>query len=649
VQLQKITRRQFVSQGAASIALLISQHGTSIGVVRDSMEVTATLRFAIQGDIHNFERIPEDYLVRMLSDAEKMGCKFVAFLGDNFNGTSPNAMRLSVKSDVPIVWQRGDHEFFGEWGRSCTVRLNQRHRMFGGAPDPIVFMRGAIPRFEAATGQPTAWAFTLQGILFVVTHNGKNHVWHDWQIRWLRQLLVDHPNRTTVFLSHRTLDERGETADAIRRLIGEFPQVILFCDAHIHSPHPFRLIGNALQVGVEGSSRDNGKLTYEGDWYVIIELAKDAVRIMRRRIGMDEVVLLNERKVITTLDEAETGKVHLAFLMSDMSIRFNPAVWLRNATLRVWGVEGRQHLSITAGLDADGDWRRLGIDKVEQVDVSRNRDFVTLKEATMPIRFEPDPSKVGIAGTVSDGTQTIIMALAKAPRGTRVRLEVDALNDDGVIESQHWVEGESDGGIIALQAAIGHIYLGAQSAFGEQEPKLNFWRWEGVEGRTEVDVPHPNGKPRRATKLTMRLKALKPLDDATVQFVLFAFPEAGGFFTALEGRQGTLHAKMRIGEQQHDVGSLAVGEFREFKLGEVAGGERIELRCDGSKLALVELIGEADGIMCHALRRVRREGEKFTFGELTELAEGFKFYDLNEIAVTCLWDWRESKWVVGCE
>ncbi len=190
-------------------------------------EVTAKeakpLRFAIQGDLHNFRRVPESYLRRMLADAKSIGCAFVAFLGDIFNGTKENPMRLSKESPLPILWVKGDHEFFGEWGRMSAVRLSQRHPLAGETPDPLVFFRGALPRSEALTGQPTAWAFTLHGILFVVLHSGKNHVWHDWQLSWLRQLFTEHRHRTTVLLSHRTLDERGERAEAMRKLLGEFP------------------------------------------------------------------------------------------------------------------------------------------------------------------------------------------------------------------------------------------------------------------------------------------------------------------------------------------------------------------------------------------------------------------------------------------
>jgi len=536
-----------------------------------------------------------------------------------------------------------------------VVRLSQRHLLVGEVPDPLVFFRGALPRFEALTGQPTVWAFTLQGVLFVVTHNGKNHVWHDWQLSWLRQLLTEHRHRTTVLLSHRTLDELGERAEALRKLLGEFPQVVLFCDAHIHNPHPFRLIGNALQVGAEGNSRDDGKLTYEGDWYVVVEIAKDALRIFRRRMATGELVLLHERKLPTTLNETETGKVHLAFVMSDRSVRFNPALWLRRAKLRVWGIAQEQLLPLpdeseTAWkkgdgvslqiVKGDGEWQRLGIDKVFQATINDADKEVTLAEIATTVRFETDPTKVGIAGTLSHGTQVIPLFLAKAPEGVRLRLEVEALRDDGVMESRHWVEATSDGSVLALQVATGHIYLGAQTIFAP--PTKPYWRWEGVDGKTEVDgIPQP----RQATQLRLRLKAIGISKGATVQFIGFVFPETGGFFTPVpQGRFATQRATVQVGGRRFELGDLEAGVFREVELGELAGGEPFTLSCDGSKLALVELIGETDALMGHVLRRVRGvKGDKVVWGNATELSEGFRYYGWeSDIGGTSLWWLRKG-------
>jgi hypothetical protein len=622
-----------------------------------ALEGMPPLRFAVQGDLHNFRRVPESYLRRMLKDAKEIGCAFVAFLGDIFNGTKENPMRLSKESPLPLLWLRGDHEFFGEWGRTGAVRLSQRHPLAGEVPDPLVFFRGALLRFEALTGQPTTWAFTLKGILFVVTHNGKNHVWHDWQLSWLRQLLTEHRHRTTVLLSHRTLDELGERAEALRKLLGEFPQVILFCDAHIHNPHPFRLIGNSLQVGAEGNNRDDGKLTYEGDWYVVAEIAKDALRIFRRRIATGELILLHERKTETTLNETETGKVHLAFVMSDKSVRFNPALWLRQAKLRVWGIAQEQQLPLpdeseTSWQKGDGvslqvvagdsEWQRLGIGKVFQATVNAADKEVTIAEITTPVHFETDPTKVGIAGTLSHGTQVIPLFLAKAPKDVRLRLEVEALRSDGTMESRHWVEGASDGSVLALQAATGHIYLGTQTIFASLTKP--YWRWEGVDGKTEVDgVPQP----RQATQLRLRLKAIGASKGATMQFVGFVFPETGGFFTPVpQGRFATRRAVVQVGGRRFELGDLDAGAFREVDVGELAGGEPFTLSCDGSKLALVEWVGDAEGLMCHLLRRVQKvDGDEVRWGDGTELAKSFAFYGwMADVGGTCLWRLRKGTW-----
>ena len=625
-------------------------------------EGTPPLRFAIQGDLHNFRRVPESYLRRMLKDAKEIGCAFVAFLGDIFNGTKENPMRLSKESPLPLLWLRGDHEFFNEWGRTGAVRLSQRHPLAGEVPDPLVFFRGALLRFEALTGQPTTWAFTLKGILFVVTHNGKNHVWHDWQLSWLRQLLTEHRHRTTVLLSHRTLDELGERAEALRKLLNEFPQVILFCDAHIHNPHPFRLIGNSLQVGAEGNNRDDGKLTYEGDWYVVVEIAKDALRIFRRRIATGELILLHERKMETTLNETETGKVHLAFVMSDRSVRFNPALWLRRAKLRVWGIAQEQHLPLpdeneTSWQKGDGvslqvvagdsEWQRLGIGKVFQATVNAADKEVTIAEITTPVHFETDPTKVGIAGTLSHGTQVIPLFLAKAPKDVRLRLEVEALRSDGTVESRHWVEGASDGSVLALQAATGHIYLGTQSAYSQASPdKARWWRWEGVDGKAEVD--YREGEPRQATQLRLRLKAIGASKGATMQFVGFVFPEMGGFFTPVpQGRFATRRAVVRVGGRRFELGDLDAGTFREVDVGELAGGELFTLSCDGSKLALVELIGETDALMGHLLRRVKSvRGSEVKWGDVVELVDSFRHYGWDEeVGGTSLWWLREGNYL----
>ncbi|MFA0765101.1 MAG: hypothetical protein BDTLLHRC_000054, partial [Candidatus Fervidibacter sp.] len=241
------------------------------------------------------------------------------------------------------------------------------------------------------------------------------------------------------------------------------------------------------------------------------------------------------------------------------------------------------------------------------------------------------------------GTQVIPLFLAKAPKDVRLRLEVEALRSDGTMESRHWVEGASDGSVLALQAATGHIYLGTQTIFAS--PTKPYWRWEGVDGKTEVDgVPQP----RQATQLRLRLKAIGASKGATMQFVGFVFPETGGFFTPVpQGRFATRRAVVRVGGRRFELGDLDAGAFREVDVGELAGGEPFTLSCDGSKLALVELIGETDALMEHLLRRVKsvREGE-VKWGDVVELVDSFRHYGWDEeVGGTSLWWLREGNFL----
>jgi len=630
----------------ATVAVLLGSIAAMAAAPADNV-----IRFAIQGDLHNFRRVPEDYMRRLLGDAAGIECLFVAVLGDVLDGTKNNPMRLSRDSRLPVVWHAGDHEYFGEWGRTAAGALSRCHPYAGEAPDPVVCFRGAMPRFEALAGRPTAWAAVLRGVLFIFVHSGKNHVWHDWQLDWLRELLAAHRGRTAVILSHRALNEYGETADNLRRLLGEFPGVVLFCDAHTHSAHPFNVIGNVLQVGAEGNSPDAGKLTFEGDWYVVIELAPSRLRVLRRRMGTGELDTLHERQISTTVRNDDSGSVHLAFVMSDCGVRFNPAVHLGNARLRVWGMRQEQLLAPPGPqqdgwrsrqmqtVEADDSWQRMGLAHVWQATPDAG-DIVA--ETTVPVDFEPDWQKVGVAGSVARPSQYSIVMLARAPKGRRIRLEVDAELPDGSPESRHWVETVADGDIAFLQVAVGHVYLGSQTVSGERR---QVWRWEGVDGRTEIDYLE-GGRPRRAARLCLRLRA-PGAPPTPVQFAGFAFPHRGGFFTAApQGTSFTQSAVVRLRGRAYEFGSLSPGRFGEAAVGDLAGGEEISLSCGGSRLALVELVGQAAGLMGHVLREVRTgAGGDAGMGAPTRIGESFRFYRWTaDVNGTTLWRWRDNTW-----
>jgi hypothetical protein len=166
-----------------------------------------------------------------------------------------------------------------------------------------------------------------------------------------------------------------------------------------------------------------------------------------------------------------------------------------------------------------------------------------------------------------------------------------------------------------------------------------------VDGKAEVD--YREGEPRQATQLRLRLKAIGASKGATVQFVGFVFPETGGFFTPVpQGRFATRRAVVRVGGRRFELGDLDAGAFREVDVGELAGGEPFTLSCDGSNLALVEWVGETEGLMCHLLRRVQKvDDDEVRWGDETELSKSFAFYGwMADVWGTCLWRLRKGTW-----
>jgi predicted phosphodiesterase len=551
------------------------------------------LRFAFQADIHNFNRIPEAYLRKMLSDAKQMNCDFIAWLGDVMDGDEPNPLKLTISASIPIIYQHGDHELFNEWGRTGFRNYESFPPNGEKRNDPLVFFRGSMPRQEALTLFPTGWSSDLKGIHFIVCFNGKDIVWYPWFLHWLEEDLRRAKDKTTILLSHRPLNDAGETAEAMRKIVEKFPSVRLYCYGHTHSSAPFFKIGNALCVNAEANSPYHGK-SYEGNWYVIVEITKDSIRIFRRIMEKKQTILLWEEKASNSLKPISGWKeVNMAFLMSDKSFRFIPFLRLRKAKMRIYGVKAIQvldkdkaNLKENAKMKsqmAEGTWRELGIDEVLGLDWEGRdtNDWVELARWEVPVRFEGEPERVGEAGTLGEGTVYMPLLLVKGRKGDKVKLLIECLRTDGSLESRHWVEGILGEGITALWALTGHIKF---------NPPNPFWRWMGVEGKTEVD---DYKEPRRAVKMRVAFLS-QPREKESFEIVAFLYPTEA-FFTPLpKGEWYSEDVKVRIGEKVFAGGNLAEGETREFSLGELQGGEEIAVQCKGSKLALIEVRGETD-------------------------------------------------------
>lgn len=555
------------------------------------------LRFSFQADVHNFRRIPESYLRKMFIDSEKIGCDFLALLGDIMDSDEPNPLKLTNSVSIPVIYQHGDHELFNEWGRTG-------YRNYDGIPfgnekrnDPLVFFRSSIPRYETITHLPTAWSFDYKGIHFVVCFNGKDIVWYPWFLRWLEEDLKKAKDKTIVLFSHRPLSDGGETAEVMRKIVEKYKSIRLYCYGHTHSHAEFYRIGNALCINAEANSPYNGK-SYEGNWYVMVEITKDAIRIFRRVIDSSETKLLWQERIPTTLKPIHDSEaINMAFLMSDKCIRSIPAIRLKNVNLRMYNIRTAQILeqkgiilnnNVTAELRlAEEEWQKLGIGEVFKLNWKGNNtnEWCELARWEVPIYFETEPQKVGEAGTIEQGTVYMPLLLVKGRKGERVRLFTECRKSDGSLESRHWVEGNLEGGICALWSLIGHIKFNS--------PNNPFWRWMGVEGKAEID---DYKEPRKAVKMLLSLYA-KPAEAEDFETIAFVYPNEAFFTPVHKGNWFSEDVKVTVGEKGFFAKDLSKDETTDFPLGILNGREKIALECRGSKLTLIEIKGETDGLI----------------------------------------------------
>jgi len=610
------------------------------------------IRFSIHGDIHGFHRIPKEVIGRFVEDSAEAGCQFVCFLGDSSNGGHPVIMSLSTLSPIPVLYQHGDHEFFGEWSIGGCSRTYDSRRSVGTDRDPLIMAMGGMPRCEAWDGLPRFWSMTWRGIHFVFAFNGKHEVWTPWFLAWLRRDLDENGSFTTVILSHRGLDEdigmEGSSVETFRRFLREFPQVKLFCGAHIHR-WGLRLLGDLVDVRGDANVKE-GK--YDAERYVIVEIGTEAIRIFHRNVETGEMKLKFHRPIRTTLTDDSPTTVSLPFLLSDGGSAYLPAVDLRNGKVRVWGFEMEQLIRDPL-FERGIEWKGMNGAQIELVDAPKTvREMIGLERmakvkvrsiggsgekpvkichvASLPIRFDERSS--GESGSYRGGTVYDVLVMAKMREGRKLRLLLETYTEDGELESWHSVDGVGGKGVTAILGKVGMIYI----------PGLPF-RWMGLEGKGEVDgIP----RARRATRLDVYLAVPEEVQEEEYLAAAFAYPHEG-FYTPLRfGMNLSEDVRVSVGEEKFEVRKLHQGEFREFDIGELKGGEEIKLECGGSRLAIVEISGEAAGLMHHLIRRVKRfDDGRLELGELVGRSrELLKIPEFNRyVGITALTPFREME------
>jgi len=590
--------------------------------------VPSPLRFAIQGDVHGFRRIPKEILELFLKDSAEYGCSFFCLLGDSCDGGPPIFMSLSRSSSIALFYQYGDHEFFGEWSIGGCSKTYPKKRIVGEDKDPLIMAMGGIPRCEAWSGLPRFWSMTYRGIHFVFAFNGKHEVWTPWFLAWLRNDLKENSGFTTVILSHRGLEEdvgiQGSSVEALRRMLKAFPQVVLFCSAHVHG------WGLRLMDGLTEVKGDTGEANWREGWYVVVEIRESSLRILHRNAVRKESVLRFHRPLRTTLSELHGNTVRVAFpfIVPDGGTVYNPALWLSNARIRVWGVKGQQLMEdpfFSRGLRwrglngakvdlIKGDplfLKMLGITRVARIRIrsiygTEKHPVKVCHIASLPISFNQASS--GESGSYTGGTVYDVLLISRIPEGRKLRLLLETYTSEGKLESVHFVDGIGGEGLTAILAKVGMIFI----------PGLPF-RWIGVNGKSEVD-----GLPmaRSATRLEVYLAVPEHVEEAEYLAIAFIYPHEGFYMPIEFGVHITRDTVICVGVKTFNLGNISESAFKEIKLGEMAGGEKITLRCSGSRLAIVELLGEAYGFMQHVIRRVRRIDEtSFKLAEPNELGE----------------------------
>ena len=590
----------------------------------------AIIRFAIQGDIHSYRhippchQIPRSYMIKLINDLPKVKANMLFILGDYADRDYPIVMELSKLSSAPIIYQHGDHEFFGDWTAGLYTRNYEDRRTVGEPCNPLAYMFGSIPRCEAWTGLPRFWSFIFKGIHFVLSFNGKFEVWPIWFLKWLNKVLREHRNLTTIILGHRPLYEDGSCAEALREIIRRNKQVKLYCYAHRHEGVRLKFLGETLQVPVELLDESTTKRTYEGDWYVLIEVSSSGIKILRRNFSKCETSLVYFYKTKTTIGNGNGAHVHLPYIVPDKGSFSVPTLWLKNARVRVWSLSKEEVLPdplLKRGLVL---WRslngaRISIAKTDKLKLSllgvpraikvKVREIkgssinpVRICEAILPVKFNVE--ECGESGSINGGMLYHFLLIAQIPVGRRLRLIVEGIAPEGSVESHQYIDVIGCNGISSAMLKVGHLRINGK------------WHWMSFHTKSGEVMIKAKG-PRRANRLKISLAVPECVREAEYSFILLVYPHEGMYTLVDEGVNFSRKIKLRINNKRFYLGDIRPYEFKEIEMENLAGGSEISVQCDGSKLAIVELMGETPAIFQHLVYKVRKLNDEFIAYELS--------------------------------
>jgi len=588
------------------------------------------IRFAIQGDIHSYRhispchQISRSYMVKLINDLPKVKADMFFILGDYADRDYPIAMELSKLSKVPIIYQHGDHEFFGDWTAGLYTRNYEKRRIVGEPCDPLIYMFGGIPRCEAWTGLPRFWSFIFKGIHFIISFNGKFEVWPTYFLKWLDMVLKEYKDLTTVILGHRPLYEDGSCAKAMREIFKRNRQIKLYCYAHKHEGDSLSFLGEALQVPAELLNDFTKRRTYEGDWYVLIEISNIGIRILKRNFSKCETDLVYLYKTRTTIGTESDSHVHLPYIIPDKGSFSVPTLWLENAKARIWSLSKEEILPdplLKRGLII---WKSLNGAKISIVKADKLKlslldihhaikikvkeikgsltNPVRICETILPVKFNIEG--IGESGSINGGVLYDFLLIAQVPIGRRLRLIVEGIAPEGNVESHQYIDIIGCNGISSAVLKVGHLRINGK------------WHWMSFHTKSgEVMVKVK--KPRRANRLKVSLAVPEYVRDAGYFFILLVYSHEGMYTLVDEGISFSSKIKLKINNRCFYIGDIGSYEFKEIKIGNLIGGSEIGVQCDGSRLVIVELIGKASAIFQHLVYKVRKLNDEFIAYDLS--------------------------------
>ena len=589
------------------------------------------IRFAIQGDIHSYRHIPpchqisRSYMIKLINDLPKVKADILFILGDYVDRDYPIVMELSKLSRVPIIYQHGDHEFFGDWTAGLYTRNYEDRRIIGEPCDPLAYMFGNLPRCEAWTGLPRFWSFTFKGIHFILSFNGKFEVWPAWFLKWLSKVLEEHKDLTTVILSHRPLYEDGSCAEAMREIIEKNKQVKLYCYAHRHEGARLKFLGETLQVPVELLNEFTKKRTYEDNWYVLIEISNSGIKIFRRNFSKGETSLVYFYKIKTTIKNENKAHVHLPYIIPDKGSFSVPTLWLENARVRIWSFIREEIFPdplLKRGLAV---WKSLNGAKISIVKTDKLKlsllgihhaikvkvkeikgssiNPIRICETILPVKFNIE--ECGESGSINKGMLYDLLLIAQIPPGRKLRLIVEGITPTGNIESYQYIDITGCDGISSAVLRVGHLRIHGK------------WHWMSFYTKSGEVMVKVKG-PRRANKLKISLAVPEYVKEAEYFFILLVYPHEGMYTLVDEGINFSRKIRLKVNNECFYLGDIKPYEFKEIKFRNLVGGSEISVRCNGSKLVIIELIGETPAIFQHLIYKVRRVNNEFIAYELSK-------------------------------